>query len=258
MSLVHTIILGIVEGITEFLPVSSTGHLILVEKILLIPQTEFVKSFDIIIQLGAILAVVILYAKTVLTKLFLIPKIIVAFLPTAVIGFSLYSVVKHSLLGNPLVTVVSLFAGGVLFILLERKLGKDTVSTSSLSGITLAQSFFIGLMQSVSIVPGVSRAAASIFGGMMTGLTRQTAVEFSFLLAIPTMAAAVGLDLIKTGFLFSRSEWTTLGIGFMISFLTALIAVKFLMAFIKTNTFVPFGVYRIVLAIAFWALILRP
>jgi undecaprenyl-diphosphatase len=251
MTIFQSIILSIIEGITEFLPISSTGHMILAGKLLNIPTTEFVKSFEIIIQLGAILAVVILYFRTLITRILLWPKILAAFLPTALLGFTLYKVVKGFLLGNTWITVFALGTGGILFLVLEKKLKGKTFKTTSLETISYKQSLIIGLVQSISMIPGVSRSAASIFGAMATGVDRQTAVEFSFLLAIPTMMAATGLDLIKTGFSFSGGEYQLLAVGFLGAFITALIAVKAFLTFVKSNTFVPFAWYRICLAILF-------
>ena len=251
MSLIHIIILSIIEGVTEFLPISSTGHMILAGKLLNIPSTDFVKSFEIIIQLGAILAVVVLYFKTLIKNIPLWPKIITAFFPTAILGFTLYKIIKGFLLGNVVVTVCALGIGGIAFLVLERQLKKKQFSTQTLTSITYKQSFIIGLFQSLSMIPGVSRSAASIFGAMITGVNRETSVEFSFLLAIPTMVAATGLDLIKSGLTFTTNEYEMLAIGFIIAFITALIAVKSFLAFVKTNTFIPFAWYRIILAITF-------
>jgi undecaprenyl-diphosphatase len=251
MSLFHVIVLSIVEGITEFLPISSTGHMILVGKLLHIPSTEFVKSFEIIIQLGAIAAVVVLYFKTLIQRISLWPKILTAFFPTAILGFLFYKIIKLFLLGNPLVTIIALGVGGICFLIIEKIMKDKVFQTTSLEEISYKQSFFIGLVQSISMIPGVSRSAASIFGAMAVGINRQTAVEFSFLLAIPTMAAATGLDLFKTGFSFSSSEFQLLAIGFLGAFITALFAVKAFLRFIESNTFIPFAYYRIILACLF-------
>lgn len=254
MTLSQTLILAIVEGFTEFLPVSSTGHLILASHFLNIEQTEFVKSFEIIIQLGAILAVVTLYWKRVVTNINLIKPMIAAFIPTAIVGFLFYPFIKRVLFENTAITLLALFLGGIALIAIEM-FYKGKESTEVLEKISIKQGFLIGVAQSFSIVPGVSRAAATILGALFVGASRKTAVEFSFLLAIPTMVAATGLDLLKTGFSFAPNEWTMLAIGFVGSFLTALLAVKYFLAFIQNHTFIPFGIYRIFLAIAFWFLI---
>jgi undecaprenyl-diphosphatase len=257
MSIFHAIILSIVEGITEFLPISSTGHMILVGKLLQIPQTEFVKSFEIIIQLGAIFAVVVLYAKTLVTRIWLWPKLLTAFFPTAILGVIFYKIVKQFLLGNALVTVLALGIGGLLFILLEKLMKDKSFQTENLDQISYKQSLIIGLTQSISMIPGVSRSAASIFGAMASGINRETAVEFSFLLAIPTMIGATGLDLLKNGLSFSPNDYQILAIGFIGAFVTALIAVRAFLQFIKSNTFIPFAWYRIILACVFALFFLR-
>lgn len=253
----QAIILSLVEGLSEFLPISSTGHLILASDLLNITQTDFVKSFEIIIQLGAVLAVVFLYWKRIFTSFNLWPKLAVAFLPTAVVGLALYRVIKDLLLGNSMVTITALLIGGVLLIILEKLYNEKADHITSIDQVSHKQAFLIGLCQSISVIPGVSRAAATIIGGMFLGLKRQAAVEFSFLLAIPTMFAATGLDLIKSDFSFSSEQYTLLAIGFAGSFITALIAVKFLLKYVQTHTFVAFGVYRIILAILFWALVVQ-
>lgn len=258
MDLLQTIILSIVEGLTEFLPVSSTGHLVLTSKLLNIPQTEFVKSFEIIIQLGAILAVILIYAKTLLTNKAVWLRILAAFLPTAVVGFTLYRGVKDFLIGNTLVTLAALFLGGIALIILELVHQEKESHAGKIDDLSLKQSFLIGVIQSLSIIPGVSRAAATIIGGLFMGAKRKTAVEFSFLLAIPTMLAATGLDLIKSDFAFSQNEYLLLLVGLVGSFIVAIFAVKFLLKFVQTHTFIPFGIYRIILAILFWVFIVRP
>ncbi|MBI2074363.1 MAG: undecaprenyl-diphosphate phosphatase [Candidatus Levybacteria bacterium] len=244
-------ILSIVEGITEFLPISSTGHLVLASKLLNLPQTDFVKSFEIIIQLGAILAVIVLYWKIIINKN--VWKIVfAAFLPTAIIGFTLYKLVKNILLGNSQITLLALFIGGVILIFLELIYKEKEHHVDKIENISLKNAFLIGLFQSISIIPGVSRAAATIIGALFMGTKRKTSVEFSFLLAIPTMLAATGLDLIKNNFSFSTSELSLLLVGFIGSFVVAILAVKFFLKVIQTHTFIPFGIYRIALALLFW------
>ncbi len=259
MELFQTLILSIIEGITEFLPISSTGHLILASHFLQIQPTDFAKSFDIVIQLGAILAVVALYWKTLLTKQKLWLPIIAAFVPTAVLGFIFYGFIKRVLLDNTGVTLAALFLGGIALIALElwwKKGGSRTkfgmTELDDLEKLTIPKAITIGFAQSLSMIPGISRAAATIFGGIFSGLSRKVAVEFSFLLAIPTMAAATGLDLLKSGHAFSGNEWTMLSIGFIGAFITAYFTVKYFLKYIQNHTFVTFGVYRIILALIFW------
>lgn len=252
MDIIHAIILSIVEGVTEFLPISSTGHLILTANILNIPQTDFAKSFEIIIQLGSIMAVSVVYAKKLLENRGIWPKVLVAFLPTAIVGLTLYKIIKGFLLGNSTVTLLALFLGGILIIVLELLYKQKDHHASSLDQISYKQAFLIGLAQSVSVIPGVSRSAATIIGGMFSGLKRNIALEFSFILAIPTMFAATGLDLVKSSFKFSSQEYMILGLGLGVSFVTALVAIKFLLKYVQTHTFIPFGIYRVVLSILFW------
>lgn len=252
MDLIQACILGIIEGITEFLPISSTGHLMLASRSMGIAQTEFVKSFEIAIQSGAILAVVILYWKTLSKGIDIWKKILTAFLPTAVIGVLLYKVIKTFFLSSSSVVLWSLFLGGVALILFEIFHGERQGSSEELASITYPQALIIGFFQSIAIIPGVSRAAATIVGGLALGLKRKTIVEFSFLLAIPTMCAATALDLAKSAKSFRTDQFLVLGVGFIVSFLVALLAIKFLLVFIKKHTFIPFGIYRIFIAAAFW------
>ena len=249
MDIIQSIILGIVEGLTEFLPISSTAHLIITAKLLAISQTEFAKSFTIAIQLGAILAVVFLYWKRFLKNWDYLKKIIVAFLPTAVAGFIFYRIIKNFLMGSFLVIALALLIGGIIIIIFEAGKGKRTADNGS-DLITYKKAFLIGLCQSVAIIPGVSRAAATIIGGLSLKLSRRAIVEFSFLLAVPTMLAATGYDLIKTGFSFSCQELGALLVGFFISFFAALAGVKFFLKFITKYNFFYFGVYRKILGLA--------
>lgn len=251
MTIVQALVLSFVEGITEFLPISSTGHLILVSKLLSIPPTEFVKSFEIIIQFGAILAVAVLYFQRILRDKQIWSKIILAFIPTGVLGLALYKTIKKYLLGSTDVVLWSLLIGGIIMILLEKFVFKKEETGTPMDKLPPKKSLTIGVIQSLSMIPGVSRAAATIFGGMGVGLNRKDAVEFSFLLAIPTMFAASGLDLVKSGFNFSSQEFLIIGIGFVGAFLTALLSVKWLVQYVQKHDFVAFGVYRIVVALIF-------
>ncbi len=252
MDFLQALIFSIVEGLSEFLPISSTGHLVLASELLDIPQTEFVKSFEIIIQLGAILAIVALYAKTLLTNKAVWLRILTAFLPTAVVGLTLYRFIKDFLIGNTTVTLAALFLGGIALIILELVHRENKAHAEKIEDLSLKQSFLIGVCQSLSVIPGVSRAAATIIGGLFLGAKRKTAVEFSFLLAVPTMFSATGLDLLKSDFAFSGEEYLLLLTGFLGSFIIAIFAVKFLLKFVQNHTFIPFGVYRIILALLFW------
>lgn len=251
MTYFQAFILSLVEGITEFLPVSSTGHLILASHLLGLAQTEFLKSFEIIIQLGAILAVVFLYWRTLLSSRHLLLRVLIAFIPTGLIGFFAYPLVKGSLLGNFQIVIVSLALGGILMLALEDFFSQRK-RQRKIKDLSLVQVFLIGVAQSLALVPGVSRAMVTIFAGLGTGLSRKSATEFSFLLAIPTMVGATGLDLVKVGFSFTSQEYLVLLVGFLGAFLAALLTVRALIGFVKKHSFRLFAFYRIILAFVFW------
>lgn len=253
MSFLNAAILGLVEGITEFLPISSTGHLILSSQLLGLDPTAFVKTFEIVIQLGAILAVVILFWSK-LRQVKLWPKLAISFLPTGLAGLWLYPVIK-SFLGSPALVVWMLALGGGFIIWFERKF-VDKKQNEVVTEINWRQAFGVGVFQIASFVPGVSRAAASIVGGRILGLSRIAAVEYSFLLAVPTMAAATAYDLFKNAAAFSVADWQSLAVGFVVSALVATMAIKWLIKFVQTKTLEPFGWYRLVVALLFWLVIL--
>lgn len=255
MNFFEAIILGIVEGITEFLPISSTGHLILSSYVLGLDETDFVKTFQVVIQLGAILAVVALYWRRVLLgDKNLLKKLLVALLPAVVVGFGAYSFIKDVLFESQTVVLWALFLGGVVIFAFEKWHG-DRQGEYNLENMTYKQALGIGLAQSVAVIPGVSRAAATIMGGLVAGLDRKSIVEFSFLLAIPTMAGATVLDLSQSAGSISGSEYSVLAVGFVVSFVVALLAVKWLLKYIQTHNFIAFGIYRIALAFFFWLLL---
>lgn len=256
MDYLHALIFAVVEGFSEFLPVSSTGHLVLTAKLLSIPQTEFVKSFEIIIQLGSILAVIFLYWKKLFVQRNVWKQILIGFIPTGVLGFTLYKVVKGYFIGNELLTVIMLFLGGIVLILIELFHSEDKNSIEKIEDIPVKQALLIGFAQSVAMVPGVSRSAATIIGGLLLKLKRKTAVEFSFLLAVPTMLSATGFDLIQTRFSFSAYEYSLLAVGFVGAFLVAMLTIKFVLKYIERNNFIPFGIYRIIVAILFFLFVL--
>ncbi|MFZ5391314.1 MAG: undecaprenyl-diphosphate phosphatase [Patescibacteria group bacterium] len=252
----HTIILGLVEGVTEFLPISSTGHLILVGQWLKLPDSEFLKSYAIVIQLGAILAVVVLYWRRLLLSWETIKRLIIAFVPTAVLGLIFYKFIKTYLLGNSLVVLIALLVGGLGLIIFEKIYQAKSVKVSDAQEVTYKQAWLIGLAQSIAMVPGVSRSAATIVGGLALGLKRQTIVEFSFWLAVPTMAAATLWDLLNSNWQVSSGQVGWLIIGLVVAFVVALLSIKFLLKYIQNNNFIIFGVYRIILSLLFWYFIL--
>jgi undecaprenyl-diphosphatase len=249
MTALHAFLLGIVEGISEFLPISSTGHLILTSRLLHLPETEFLKSFEIAIQLGAILAVTVLYWPKLLQSKDTFLKVCTAFVPTAIIGLVVHKLAKTYLLGNVEVVLWSLFLGGIFLIAFEHYYRAPADQESRLESVTYRQALALGLFQSIAIIPGVSRSASTIVGGLMMGLNRRTIVDFSFLLAIPTMAAATALDLLKSYKEFSSTDGSNLAIGFIVSFVVALGSIRWLLKFIKTHSFASFGVYRIIVAL---------
>jgi undecaprenyl-diphosphatase len=255
MNTLQAIILGIIEGLTEFLPISSTGHLILASDVLNIAQTDLVKTFEVAIQLGAILAVAVLYFRILITNLKINKRIIVAFLPTAILGLIFYPLIKK-LFENNQVVLWSLFLGGIGLIIFEKFHKHNEQDIIALENISYKQAFVVGLAQSISMIPGVSRAAATIVGGRLIGISRKTIVEFSFLLAVPTMLAATALDVYKNYQAFNGSDFVLFFAGFVASFITAIVAVKFFLSFIQNHDFKWFGVYRIILALMFWFLIL--
>ena len=254
MNIIQTIILSIIEGITEFLPISSTGHMILASSIMNISEDAFVKTFEIAIQIGAILAIVWMYAKRFLQGLTIYIKLAVAFIPTGIIGIFAYHYIKTYLF-NPIVVSASLIIGGIVLILIDKKMVTQQSKTDVLENISYKNAFFIGLFQSVSMIPGVSRAAATIIGGIFNGLDKKQALEFSFLLAVPTMFVATGYDLYKTPVVFTGHEIFLVCLGLVIAFITAWIAVKVFISLVQNYGFKYFGYYRIVLGIIFLLLV---
>jgi undecaprenyl-diphosphatase len=254
MTYIHAVVLGIVEGFTEFLPISSTGHLILAADLFRINQAELLKSFEIIIQLGAILAVVVLYWRA-LWNIENIKKLITGSIPTAIIGFGLYTIIKNNLLGSSAIVLWAMLLGGIILIIFEYYYRGPDVAEELPADITYRQAFIVGIFQSLAIIPGVSRSAATIIGGLGLGIPRRAIVQFSFMLAVPIMIGASGLDIYKNPEVFSKSAIPFLAVGFLCAFVVALFSIKFLLRFIRKNNFIPFGIYRIIAAIAFYFLI---
>jgi len=255
MDLFDAIILAAVEGLTEFLPVSSTGHTILAAALLNIVQTPFVKSFEIALEFGSILAVVVLYWRFFL-DVAVLKRLVVAFIPTGVVGLLFYRFFKDVLFGNVQIVLWALLLGGIFIILFELRY-KERSAISEISKIPYTHCLLIGLFQSVSIVPGVSRSAPTIMGGLALGMKRQTIVLFSFLLAVPTMIAASGFDLVMSYNEFSSGQVDLLLVGFLVSFLVAMPAIKLFLGYVRNHSFVPFGIYRILLGVVFFLLVVR-
>lgn len=251
MTIWQSLIMGIIEGLTEFLPISSTAHLIITGALLKIPDPDFLKTFTISIQLGAILAVVILYWKKIWSAWSLIGKIVAAAIPTAIIGLALHSIIKNELMENLWLIASSLFIGGIIIILFERwyknKKKAPLSQSKEVNDISYKQAVILGTIQSLAIIPGVSRSGATIIGGLALGISRYNIVEFSFLLAIPTMIGATALDIYKNPTLFTDGQFTVWLVGFITAFITAIIGVKFLIRYVQKNDFQGFGWYRIVI-----------
>ena len=232
MEIFEAIILAIIEGLTEFLPVSSTGHMILASSVMKIHDDEFVKTFEIVIQLGAIFAIAIMYIKRFLQGISIYLKLMVAFLPTAIVGFLAYGFIKTYLF-NPVVVSISLIVGGVVLIWIDKKVVSKATEVDDLKDIPYKNAFYIGLMQCLSMIPGTSRAAATIIGGVFNKLNKKQATEFSFLLAVPTMFAATGYDLLKSPIQLDQQKIILLILGLVFAFVSAWIAVKIFLLYLQ-------------------------
>ncbi|MEW5894398.1 MAG: undecaprenyl-diphosphatase UppP [Candidatus Omnitrophota bacterium] len=255
MTILTIIIFGIVEGITEFLPVSSTGHLILTAHFLKLDQTDFLKSFEIAIQLGAILSVVVLYWRSLFLDWRAFMKVCIAFIPTAVLGVIFYKIIKNFLLNSQMVVLISLLIGGIGLIIFEFFYKEKRDARTEISSISIKQALIIGACQAAAMIPGVSRSLATILGGLSLGLSRKLIVQFSFLLAIPTMLGATVFDLTQSAPRFTPAEFYYISLGFVVSFIVALITVKFFVRFIEKHNFIPFGIYRIAIFLLSFQLI---
>lgn len=257
MDFLQVVILSIIEAITEFLPISSTGHMILASHILDVPQGKILATFEIAIQIGPIAAISFLYYKKLLKEKDLLLKSFVGFIPTGILGITLYPYIKP-LLQNELVTIAALLIGGFAILIIEWIFDKKIQSnTKNLYDLSYKDAFGIGLIQSLAMIPGVSRSASSIFGGMALKLNRKSAVEFSFFLAIPTMIAATSFDIFKNASTLSNNDFLMITIGIIISFVVAIAIVKWFLKYIKNNNFFWFGIYRIVFAIFYALLFLK-
>lgn len=252
MELYKVLIVAIVEGITEFLPVSSTFHMILASSILGIPQTDFTKLFEVFIQAGAILSVVILYWKTLVEDRRLMLRILASFVPTAVIGLVLYKVIKNVFFETPALMIAMFAAVGVAFFIAEYLVRREKITLKSHADtITWKQAVIVGVVQALAVIPGVSRAGAVIIGMMFFGFRRDEAARYSFLLAVPTIFAASALDLFKMrGTLAGNPDYVSyLVLGFLVAFASSFVFVKWFINYLRTNTLIPFGWYRIVLTV---------
>ncbi len=250
MSLFESLILGMVEGVTEFLPISSTGHLILASTLMGIKQGQFQKTFEISIQLGAILAVVIVYFERLKRDLALWKRLSVAFFPTAVIGLAFHRFVEQHLF-SPVTVSLALIVWGIVFIVVETMYKEKDHIISDPDQLSYWKAFLIGIFQSFAIIPGTSRSGSTIVGGIVLGMSRKASTEFSFLLAIPTMFAATGFELFKNFSTVEAENLTALVVGFITAFVFAYFSVKWLLSFVKSHSFIPFGFYRIFVGLIF-------
>jgi len=245
MTYFDSIAIGVIEGFTEFLPISSTGHMIVAERWLGMAQNDLTKAYDVIIQFAAILAVMLIYReKLSFRKVELWKKLLLAFLPLGIVGFLLRHQVKE-LFSVPVVAGMFII-GGIVFLIVEYFYKEEAkIRTTEVERVSYLQALVIGFAQIFSLIPGTSRAGSTIIGGLLAGLDRKTSAEFSFLLAIPVMAAVSGYDLLKHYHEFVQAQWGPYIAGFLVAFVVAWITIRLFLAFLARFTFVPFGVYRI-------------
>lgn len=254
--IIKVIILGIVEGLTEFLPISSTGHLIVASALL--DFNALGGTFEIFIQFGAVVAVVLFYRAELFQQVRLIRSdrgvqrlwlgILMAFIPAAVIGF-LFSDQIKAVLFNPAVVAIALIIGGIIFLIVERRQQNLRPMTTRMEDLTFRQAILIGLAQTLALIPGVSRSGASIIGGLLVGMDRQTATRFSFFLAIPTLGLATLYDLAKSLNQVTRTDLFNLALGAVVSGIVAWLSIAWLLRFVERNSFVVFGYYRVLAGI---------
>jgi undecaprenyl-diphosphatase len=249
MTIFDSVLLGIIEGFTEFLPISSTGHLIVASHFLGIDQTSVNKAYEVIIQFAAILAVVLNYKeKFTLKKINLWTKVFLAFLPIGTVGFLFSHQIKELFSINVVATMF--IVGGIIFLIVEKFfIPKQSQQITNVEDVTLKQSLIIGFAQVFALIPGTSRAGSTIIGALFMGLSRKASAEFSFLLAFPVMSAVTAYDLLKHYHEFSSENILNLGVGFVVSFFIAYLTIKLFLKFLDKFTFVAFGVYRIVFGI---------
>ncbi len=248
MDIFQAIIIGIIEGFTEFLPISSTGHMIVASEFLGVSQDSLTKAYEVIIQFAAILAVMLIYKeKITFKKIDLWQKLFVAFLPLAIVGFIFKDQIKTLFIVE--VVAWMFIIGGIIFLVVEYFYEEKEWHVSDVEEVSYKQSLWIGFAQIFSLIPGTSRAGATIIGGLLAGLDRKTSMEFSFLLAIPVMAAVTGYDLLKHYQDFADANWGAFVAGFITAFIVAYLTIKLFLAFIQRFTFVTFGIYRIIFGV---------
>ena len=256
MNIVDSVVLGVVEGVTEFLPISSTAHMIITSNFLNLEQDDAMVAFEVIIQLGATLAIMLIYLDKInLKQISLWKKVIAAFMPLAGIGYLFRHQIKE--LFTVTTSAWMFIIGGVIFFLVEYLYkSKDKADiVDNVEDVSMKQALIIGFSQVFALIPGTSRSGATIVGGMLGGLSRKTAADFSFLLAIPTMFAASGYEFVKNIHSFQNENLIVLIVGFIVSFVSCYIAVKWFLSFVKKYTLIPFGVYRIIVGILLFYLL---
>ena len=248
MDMIQAVIIGIIEGFTEFLPISSTGHMIVASKFLGVAENDLTKAYEVIIQFAAILAVMLIYKeKITFKKIDLWLKLFVAFLPLAVVGFIFKDYIKT--LFNVQTVAWMFIIGGIVFLVVEYFYKEKESHVKNVERTSYKQALAIGVAQIFSLVPGTSRAGATIIGGLLAGLDRKASAEFSFLLAIPVMVAVSGYDLLKHYQEFTDANWGAFLVGFIVAFVVAYATIKLFLAFIQRFTFVAFGIYRIIFGV---------
>jgi len=248
MDIIQSAILGVIEGFTEFLPISSTAHMIVASKAMGLSQTTYTKAFEIIIQLAAILAVVFVYKeKFSPKKIELWKRLIVAYLPLAIVGFVFRHQIKD--LFSTQIVAIMFIVGGIIFLIVEKFYKEKEHYVREVEKVTYKQSLLIGIAQVFALIPGTSRAGASIIGGMLSGLNRKASAEFSFLLAFPVMITVSAYEFLKHYHEFSSENILTLSVGFVVSFVVAYLTIKLFLSFLERFTFVSFGIYRIIFGI---------
>ena len=249
MTIFDSVILGIIEGFTEFLPISSTGHLIVASHFLGLDQSSVNKAYEVIIQFAAILAVFFNYRdKFTLKKIELWKKVVLAFIPIGAVGFVFSHQIKE--LFSLEIVAIMFIIGGIIFLLVEKFfIPKETHLIDDVEEVTLKQALIIGITQIFALIPGTSRAGSTIIGALLVGLSRKASAEFSFLLAFPVMGAVTAFDLLKHYHEFSEANLMTLAVGFVVSFIVAYLTIKLFLAFLERFTFVFFGVYRILFGV---------
>lgn len=260
MSILQAVILGIIEGITEFLPISSTFHLILSGQLLGVPQNDFTKVFEVIIQSGAILSVVFLYWRMLLHDKMLFLKVIISFIPTAAIGLLLHKVIKNVFFESNLLMLSVFFIVGIMFIWVENRIKHQQLTIDKeINGLNFTQAILIGVAQALAVIPGVSRAGAVIIAMMLLGFRRDESARFSFLLAVPTIFAASALDAfqMRDTILSNSTNIYILVVGFIAALISSMVIIKWFIGFLQRKSLVPFALYRFIAAVLFLIFLLK-